>query len=175
MILALDISTAVTGVTVLDEAGKIVVSDAVNFKKFNNLFTKAQHISQYLKNLAKKYSVTHIFIEAALMAFRPGKSSADTISKLQRFNGMVSWMCLDTFGLEPEFIGSTTARKGCGITVRRGEDSKKKVLEHVKLTEPDFVVKLTRQNNPVPGTYDRADSLVIARAGQRILNGRRKT
>ena len=43
--------------------------------------------------------------------------------------------------------------------------SKQVVLENVLDKEKGFVIEYTKNGNPKPDTFDRADSLVIARAG----------
>lgn len=67
--------------------------------------------------------------------------------------------------LRPEYLGASTARRLCGIKVPKGENSKEYVLNFLLDNEPDFSVEYTKHGNPKPGSYDRADSLVIAKAG----------
>jgi len=168
MILGLDISTSITGATVIDEEG-ITISceawDTRNKKHFPNLFAKAAHIDSKLRELSGKHSIDEIYIEQSLSRFRPGFSSAKTLLTLAKFNGIVSWSCVQVFGMIPEFVGASTARKACGIQIRRGENSKEKVLHFLLDNEPSFSVDYTKHGNPVAGSYDRADSWVIARAG----------
>ena len=40
--------------------------------------------------------------------------------------------------------------------------------------EPKFSIQLTRFGNPEKGAYDRADSIVVARAGHHMLNSTKK-
>ena len=102
------------------------------------------------------------------MAFRPGFSSAKTILTLAKFNGILSYVCQQDFGVEPQYIGASTARKSCGIKIPKGEKAKDVVLQYVLDNEPNFVVEYTKHGNPKPGSYDRADSLIIARAGYNL-------
>ena len=74
-------------------------------------------------------------------------------------------MLRELFDMDPEYINVYTARKTCGIKVKRGEKAKKVVLQHVLETEKDFKAEYTKKGNPVKGVYDKADSLVIAKAG----------
>jgi uncharacterized protein Veg len=63
-------------------------------------------------------------------------------------------------------IAANKARGLIGLKVKRGEDTKKKVIGWVQTEYPkDFIVEYTRHGNPKPGTDDMADSVVIARAG----------
>ena len=97
--------------------------------------------------------------------FRAGFSSAKTLTTLSKFNGAVSWMCYHLFGLKPEYVAATTARKQVGIKVPRGTKAKEVVLEHINKTIPNFEYELTKAGNPKAGTYDRADSIMLAKYG----------
>ena len=168
MILGLDISTSITGVTVIDEEGSIILCEALdtrNKKYFPTLFRKADLIKDKLKKIRYEYDIEHIFIEESLQSFRSGFSSAKTLSTLSKINGIVSFVVYEMFLMEPEFIASTSARKLCGIKVPRGTKAKKVVLQHLLDNDPQFGIRYTKQNNPSPDSYDRADSLIIARAG----------
>ena len=173
MILGLDISTSITGATVLDYNGKVLYCEAWDLRNkryFPNLFSKVQRFKQVMGNLYQinKYPIDSIFIEQSLMAFRPGFSSAKTILTLAKFNGILSYVCQQDFGVEPQYIGASTARKSCGIKIPKGEKAKDVVLQYVLDNEPNFVVEYTKHGNPKPGSYDRADSLIIARAGYNL-------
>ena len=109
-----------------------------------------------------EFPITHVVIEQSLQMFRSGFSSAKTLTLLSKFNGVVSWLCYNTFGLEPEYVSATSARKAVGIKVRRGTKAKEVVLEHVKNNISTFEYEMTKAGNPKPGTYDRADSIVLA-------------
>ena len=93
------------------------------------------------------------------------RASAKTLSTLTRFNGIVSWLIYELFERRPTFIGSTTARKQAGIKVPRGKKAKQVVLEHLLENEPAFKIEYTQHGNPKPESYDRADAIVVARAG----------
>ena len=174
MILGLDISTSITGVTVLDQ-GNIVCCEAWDFRKYKTFFEKATHARKAMSDLKKRFpAIEKIFIEQSLQAFRPGFSSAKTILTLAKFNGTLSWMIYDLFSLEPEYIGATTARKLCGIKVPRGAKAKEIVLQHLKTTEPVFKIEYTKFNNPKPECYDKADSIIIAKAGHALCQKQKK-
>jgi len=167
MILGLDISTSITGLTVLDNAGAVLLFDMVDMrsKKFKSFFDKAEAVERRLAQLKTTYNIEKIYIEQSLQAFRPGLSSAKVILTLGKFNGIVSWICFKTFGFEPQYIGASTARKSLGIKIERGQNAKEIVLKHVEIAEPTFKYEKTPKGNPVAGTYDRADSYVIAKSG----------
>lgn len=165
MILGIDISTTITAFTVLDEQGKILLSEAVRLEKVKDIFGKASTINKFLQKLNEDYEIKMVFIEEPLMSFQAGASSAKTISTLMRFNGIVSWLCYSVLELRPEFISAATARKLYGVKPVKGIKTKDLVFKSVLDKEPDFKVELTAHGNPVPGSKDRSDSLVIARAG----------
>ena len=178
MILGLDISTSITGATLLDKNGNIIFNEAWDTRKFKDFFDKANFIKERINYVYGNYGdsnsnvhnirIGHIYIEQSLQSFRSGFSSAKTLSTLSRFNGVVSWICFDDFGIKPEYLAATTARKMCGIKVPRGHKAKAVVLQHVIDTEPSFVLEYTKHGNPKPDTFDRADSLIIAKAGYRL-------
>jgi len=167
MILGLDISTSITGYTILDSRGNIIENGAWDTRKYKDFFDKAEVIRQNVAEIHRKYGkqIEHVYIEQSLQAFRSGFSSAKTLSSLSRFNGIVSWLVYALFQIKPEYIAATSARKLCGIKVPRGEKAKAVVLDYLLKNESSFVIEYTRHGNPKPDSYDRADSIVIARAG----------
>jgi Holliday junction resolvasome RuvABC endonuclease subunit len=165
MILGLDISTSITGYTILDSSGNLVEYGSIDTRKHKNFFIKAGVVEQKLIALRQSYAVQAIDIEQSLQSFRSGFSSAQTLSTLSRFNGVISWICFTLFNLEPEYIAAVSARRICGIKVPRGTKAKPVVLQFVLDNEPQFVVEYTNKGNPRPDSYDKADSWVIAKAG----------
>tara|TARA_R110000824_G_scaffold107564_4_gene253935 strand:+ start:834 stop:1358 length:525 start_codon:yes stop_codon:yes gene_type:complete len=171
MILGLDISTSITGVTVLDENGKTLCCKAWDLRKYKNFFEKTKETQRKLRELKTAYpDIESVYIEQSLQSFRPGFSSAKTLLTLARFNGIVSWLVYEMFYIEPGYIGASTARKLYGIKVPRGQKAKKVVLEFLLDNEEGFEIEYTKYGNPKPESYDRADSLVIARAGYQLCN-----
>jgi hypothetical protein len=175
MILGLDISTAIVGVALIDDC-KLTLSDHWDISKTTNLFEKAEFIGSELWQL-RDLGIEHIFIETALKKFIPGRSRADTIMKLAKFNGIVSWMCYDTFGLEPTYINVNSARSLYGLSFPRGTKGpkrKKMVIEAViEKEKAAFRYEMARGGkNYKKGTDDRADAIVIARAGEFILRNK---
>ena len=173
MILGLDISTSITGYTILDDNGNIVDCSHIDLRKHKNFFQKVLQVENVLKDLRTQYSVKDIYIEQSLQSFRSGFSSAQTLSLLSKMNGVVSWLCYNIFDKEPQYFGASSARKSCGIKIPKGQKAKQVVLNFLLDNEPAFEVEYTRHGNPKPGYYDRADSIIIARAGW--LNENRET
>ena len=166
MILGLDVSTSITGYTIVDN-GKIILNGAWDTRKYKDFFKKVVHVKDGLEIIRKEYGtrITAVYIEQSLQSFRSGFSSAKTLSTLSRFNGIVSWLVFDQYKITPEYLAATSARKLCGIKVPRGQKAKAVVLKFLVDNEPAFVLEYTRNGNPKPECYDKADSIVIAKAG----------
>ena len=165
MILGLDISTSITGITIVNNSGVVLLNESVDTRKYKSFFLKAEKLKSCLTSIKKEYNIKEIYIEQSLQSFRSGFSSAKTLSTLSRFNGVVSWMCYSLWSVEPEYLAATSARKLCGIKVPKGQKAKPVVLQFVLDNEPTFVLEYTRNGNPKPDAYDKADSWVIAKAG----------
>jgi Holliday junction resolvasome RuvABC endonuclease subunit len=163
MILGLDISTSRIGITVMKENEELVFCEVFKTNKNHSLSERCLELEKFIKEL--KYEFRYIFIEAPFMMFAGGKTTAHTMAKLQRFNGMCSYMVRRSFGIEPLLIPANKARKLVGISVKRGMCTKTKVIKFVQQKYPSFQVYYTRHGNPKPGTDDKADSVVIALAG----------
>jgi hypothetical protein len=166
--------------------GQLLHYSSVDLRKHKGVFAKALVIKEYLADLFEnyqldqedtggwgesKYPIQHIYIEQPLHMFMKGKSSAKTLSTLMTFNGIISWLVYELFEIEPEYIAATSARKHCGIKVKRGEKAKEIVLKHLLANESAFKIEHTRYGNPTPESYDRADAIVIAKAGDIIERG----
>ena len=163
MILGLDISTSITGATILNSSGTVIYNEAWDLRKHKTFFKKAEYVEEKLKKL--DHNVEKVYIEQSLQSFRSGFSSAKTLSTLARFNGVVSWMVYRILQIEPEYIAATSARKRAGITVPRGMKAKECVMEYIIDNVPSVSITYTKYGNIKPSCYDKADSWVIARAG----------
>jgi Holliday junction resolvasome RuvABC endonuclease subunit len=173
MILGLDISTSITGVCVLSD-GEIVFNDFIDTRKSKCFFEKTEKVKECLKELFAKYEIEHIFVEQSLQSFRSGFSSAKTLSSLSRFNGVVSWVCYEISNIKPEYVAAISARKLCGIKVPRGTKAKEVVIKNLLDNEESFVVEYTKHGNIRQHYYDMADSIIIARAGHKIILDNKK-
>ena len=176
MILGIDVSTSITGFAVIDSDGKIILSEACDLRKHKDFFSKCLIIREFILDICDKHcaiingeGIEHIYIEQPFTFFNSGGSSGKTMAALQRFNGVVSWMIYECFEIEPRYLGATQARKLVGIKVPRGEKAKKVVMEYLLTTDSDFTIERTHRGNPKPQEFDRADALIIARAGLKDL------
>jgi len=166
VILGLDISTSKVGYSIVDEKTKLIEYGVWKYKTDTPLEQRAQSLVEELKFLDSKYIIKKIFVEQAFIAFSGGKTSAITMAKLQRFNGMCCYGIFHLFGNSPILLSANETRKAVGIKRKRGEDIKKKVISWVKQKYPkEFVFEMTRYGNPKPGTDDMADAIVVALAG----------
>ena len=122
--------------------------------------------------IIKEHSeVDYVFIEQPFMAFSGGKTTAATMAKLQRFNGMCSYVVHNLFGGPATLLQANKARGLVDLKIKRGDNTKLKVIEWVSDKYPkEFIVEYTRHGNPKPTTYDMADAIVVARAGIELLN-----
>ena len=165
MILGLDISTSIVGVCIMED-NKILHSDYIDLRKIKNFLQKAVTVENYLENL--DFKIEPIFIEEAFTFFRGGGSTAKRMSLLQKFNGVVSWICYKNTGLEPVYISPISARSKCGIKVPRGRKAKDVVMEYF-IKSQEIQIDYTRYNNVQQYCYDVADAVIIAKAGTKII------
>ena len=171
MILGLDISTSVIGIAVLDEDKNLMSYDAIKFKSDVSLEERADFLSKEIQTLNTTWRIKHVFVEQPFIAFSGGKTTAVTMSKLQRFNGMCCYGLYCIYRNSPTLIQANKARGLVGIKVRRGEKAKPVVLAWVEENyKGSFAYEMTRHGNPKPTTYDMADAVVVARAGIELLN-----
>ncbi len=164
VVLGLDISTSKIGICIMDYKFNLLETTLLKLNTKDELEERCLNLETHLNNL--NYNIKDVYIESAFIAFSGGKTSAVTMSKLQRFNGMVCFMLRKLFGYNAVPISPAKARGLVHLKIKRGENTKQKVIEHVEKAFPnDFKYELTRHGNPKPGTDDRADAIVIAWAG----------
>lgn len=170
-ILALDISTSITGIAIVQD-GQILESsywDTRNKKHFPTIYYKAKFIKDKIGDIKDRHKISHIYVEQSLHSFRSGFSSAQTLSTLSRFNGIISWICWEMFGIEPSMIAATSARKQAGLTIKRGENAKQRVFEFIVDNYSKVSIEYTKHGNPKPGILDMCDAIIIALAGDKIV------
>lgn len=176
--MGLDISTSVTGVAVVEsddasEHPRIVLIDYITFNGCKTFWEKVDHATSCLEEKFARVVPTldALCVEESLQSFRPGFSSAATIVTLAKFNGLLSHAARRIFGLEPRYIAATTARKLCGIRVKRSADSggknaKEQVFDWCNAGPLSGYVWPTKKNgSPKDCARDMTDAYIIARAG----------
>jgi hypothetical protein len=177
-VIGFDISTACTGVCVIDIDKEIGTHDSIfhiGVIKFagSDLWQKVDLTYEYLEGLKNdiKEDIVAIYVEEALLGFRPGKSNAKTITQLVKFNGLVSYAAREVFKIEPDFIASSRARKTCGVKVQRpsvcGKSHKEQTFDVLMANDLKCISWPTKKNSsdPVAWAMDATDAYVIAKAG----------
>jgi Holliday junction resolvasome RuvABC endonuclease subunit len=173
VVLGLDISTSKIGICIIDYKFNLLQTTLLKLNTKEELEDRCIQLEEYLNKInyldkinEDGYIIKDVYVESAFIAFSGGKTSAVTMSKLQRFNGMVCFMLRKLFGSNPVALSPAKARGLVHLKIKRGENTKLRVIEHVEKAFPkDFNYELTRHGNPKPGTDDRADAIVIAWAG----------
>ena len=184
--LGLDISTSCTGwsLVTLEDTQRVlnVKLGYIPLSKIKDPYDKAAAVKESFEKIKNSHSsVDEIYIEENLQAFRPGSSSAKTLVKLARFNGVVSYISESIFLIKPEFLNVNHARKSLDIKVQRekicGISTKQQVLNWAANLDfmkdygwPTKVLKSgPRKGEEVvdPVCYDMADALVISLAGSK--------
>ena len=163
--MGLDISTSITGYTIIDSDGVVVVCEHIDLTKIDGFLNKASLCQSNFTKLFQKYPISSVYIEESLQMFSMGKSSAKTLSTLTKFNGVLSWIIFNDFLIAPNHIPAISARKLCGVKLEKGKRGKECVIEHMKANESWFQIDYTKTGNIKPYIYDRADSFIIAKAG----------
>ena len=175
-ILGLDISTSCTGWSVLSAEGEILDIGYIDLSKKKCLFEKAQDVENHITKISREYTIEKIFIEENLQSFRSGFSSAQTISTLAKFNGIVSFICFKQFDCAPVFFNVNSARKTLGIKLVRKKDgglpTKEQLLvwakKNVNYNWPVKILKSGPRKGmtvPDPRSYDMIDAYIICKAG----------
>ena len=174
----LDISTSVIGICFLDKKEDVILLDYINLKKEKSIFKKSDITRQRLEFYKKNYKFKEdclISIEEAFQSFRKGFSSAKTLSKLNRFNGIVSYLVFEIFNIEPVYINVNSARKNLQIKVNKKLDisTKEQVFSWAKQnisSEFQWPTKILK-SGPNKGLvkfdeccYDISDAFVICKA-----------
>ena len=182
-ILGLDVSTNIIGYTILTDEGRQIESGFCDLDSKKSTVQKAAQFHDVLRKINERYDIASVWIEEPFMMFAKGGSSAQTMSKLSSFNGMIQYACLAVFGADPNMINANHARKTLGIKIQRekvcGISTKEQIMSWVKLQLPDFAwpTKTLKSGPrkgltiPAPSCYDIADSYVVAKSGFVKLNG----
>jgi hypothetical protein len=177
--IGLDISTSIVGICLLDSRYNLVNLHFENLKKIKNIFSKAKCIERKLEEIKSSYGFEEdieLSIEESFQSFSKGFSSAKTLSQLNRFNGIVSYIAAEVYSVIPVYINVNSARKKLSIKLDRKSNisTKEQVFSWVKLQEDtkDFVwPEKVMKSGPNKGLvkfdescYDMSDAYVICKA-----------
>lgn len=176
-VVGLDVSTSCIGVAFVQDKSGVICREYIGHidptVHGKSLFLRADAFSeQFDLFLASRVEpqIHDVYIEDAAKKFSQGMSSADTISTLMRFNGIVSYIVYKTLGIEPKYISPGEARKLCGLKTRRvsvaGKSHKEQAFEFFANGELSDVVwpKKKRSEKVVDWSRDATDAYCIARA-----------
>jgi hypothetical protein len=176
LVLGLDISTTVTGVTII-ENGDIIFCDHIQLELLSSkepdrdLLDKGLMVEEYLTVLKSKFNIDRIWVEDKLSGYSGGGTNAHTMAVLIAFNKVVCWIVMKLWGFKPYKVNVSHARKvvtGQG-RAKEGEDIKVVMLAWVVKKFPYFQVDLNRNGNVQKYIYDRSDSTIIAYYGHLML------
>jgi hypothetical protein len=177
MLLALDISTSCIGYSVFNERNCLIELDYIEFNSKNSLFEKLDAFKKKISHLLK-LEITSIAIEEPLKKFKGKYSSANVISVLNFFNGMISSFLYNFFNIEPVYYNVKNARATVfpGLIIsEEGEKMKHKIWENVMEMEPQINWIYGKKNRTLlPVNYDMADSYVIGKCFIKMLEVQKK-
>ena len=166
----MDISTACTGICLLNDDGTFHSVHHVELKKEKSFYKKVDMVMECLRDLDLETNKTKFYVEEPLMMFKFKASMAKTISLLQRFNAAVCFSIYKTYqNAEPKLINVLRARNVLGIHIPKGvkkKFAKQYIFEHIRalgvIPDSHWVYKKT--GKPKDWVYDEIDAYVIARA-----------
>jgi hypothetical protein len=176
--IGLDISTSIIGVCFLDKDENVVLLDSINLKKIKSIFEKSKIVKNTLTEYFNNYKFEEDFlisIEEAFQSFSKGFSSAKTLSQLNRFNGIVSYLVFSIFNKEPVYINVNSARKNLQIKIDKKSNlsTKEQVFNWAQSninTDFQWPTKVLK-SGPNKGRvkydeccYDISDAFVICKA-----------
>jgi len=175
--IGLDISTSIIGVCLISYKKEIVLLDSIDLRKIKCIFKKSIEVENRFNEYKDKYNFCEdlkISIEEAFQSFSKGFSSAKTLSQLNRFNGIVSYITYQSFCSVPLYINVNSARKNLQIKIEKKSslNTKEQIFEWVKPRVGDFSWPTKKlKSGPNKGVvkfdeccYDISDAFVICKA-----------
>ena len=184
-ILGLDVSTSNVGICLIDTDDSqrhfVCLATGIPISNKKGLYVKSCVVQDSLIAVGKDHKIDVVVVEESLQAFRRNMSSAKTISVLNRFNGIISFIARKEFDC-PVVLGNVIAvRNKIGLKLDRKSDqtTKEQVFEWVKSHEnmENFIwpTKILK-SGPNKGKekfesycYDIADAFVMAIWGAKHL------
>jgi len=153
-------------------------------KGIETLFLKSKIFDDEFLKEYTDYGIDYVIIEAPLLK----SNNVNTVSVLEKFNGMISYHVYNTLGIVPEYISSYDARKyafpdlmAIRTTNKKGEkiplnklkkveptlfgafptdiDKKVIIFEHVKEKFPDIKWEYNKKDELLKCNYDSSDAI----------------
>lgn len=177
MILALDVSTSCIGYALFNEDESKLIE--LNYIKFQTKLTLFEKLKEFKKRLSylQDSGINHIVIEEPLKKFAGKFSSATTIALLNYFNGMISAVVYEMFGVEPIHYNVNTARKTAFPQYKAGKKSsenKHQIWTLVRDKEPHIVWKYgPKSAKLVAENFDMCDAATIGYCHINIMNAQK--
>jgi len=179
--IGLDISTSIIGICLLSQDHNLIDLNYIDLRKTKCIFEKSRKVKEFLCDIKEKNKFeeeTIISIEESFQSFRSGFSSAKTISQLNRFNGIVSFITSEVFNIDPIYINVNSARKNLKISINKKLDisTKEQIYNwvcknfnelNIDFKWPTKVLKSGINKGNVKlldSCYDMADAYVICKA-----------
>ena len=185
-IIGLDISTSVVGITIIDTNKALILADAIETPATCDFWQKMDYVEKEIIAILKPFvgMISAIYAEQDLQMFRPGLSSAATLTTLSKANGIVSYIVRRVTGINVEPLNVNAARKLVGLTIQR----KTRQNPAPPATKAQVIAWVRKKERTIPWQYktmksgprkdqqvekkcneDIADSYVIAIAGASLL------
>ena len=174
MLLALDISTSVIGVSVFDDENTLYELSYVKLsKKDKSLFKKLDEFIEYMKKY-EQFTFTEIAIEEPLLRFAGKFSNANTIQKLTQMNSLISGYLYKKYNIEPVYYNVQTARKTAfpALTIPKGSPNSKYLIWKAFVEKyPTINWEYSKRTfKLVNETFDAVDSAVVGLAHIATVN-----
>lgn len=164
MILGLDCSTNVAGVAFYNEP-IVKFGCFIDTSKLDNNKEKIQYIISELDKMEHIKFITKINLEAPVLGFQRGKTSAQTIITLIRFNALLEYLLSEYYKMQVNLISANTARKKVlGKCFLKGVPAKEYVRNTLPKLHPEILTfdKLNRDGNWNVKNGDMYDAAVVA-------------
>lgn len=167
MLLALDISTSTIGLAIFSEDHKLHELSHIKFKQGKNLFVKLEEFIKFFEKY-EKLPINEVIIEEPLRAFKGKFSSAQTISILNFFNGMISSYLFNIFNTEPIYYNVQHARKLAfpNLLIPKSHPNKKAlIMESIINIFPTLNFEYSKRTFKLKEeSFDMADAIVVGLA-----------
>ena len=146
VVLGLDISTSKIGICIMDYKFNLLETTLIKLNTKDELEDRCLQLEEYINNL--NYNIKDVYVESAFIAFSGGKTSAVTMSKLQRFNGMVCFMIRKLLGIayRKKVKKNTEVELLMGISYDEIYRMKPNRMPYIKNVFPLIDMRLTRQD-----------------------------
>jgi Holliday junction resolvasome RuvABC endonuclease subunit len=166
MILGIDVSTSHMGLAILGRDAEILFKTCVKIKapSTKTITQISLEYKSQLQSTFNNYEIRAVYIEEIMRGGSFG-TSQNTILRLAQINAVTAFIVEEMLGIAPGFVNVNTARKLLGVKKSGAKKAKMDTLEKVLEIYPAFEYGVTSAGNPVDGTLDIVDAIVVARAG----------